>query len=120
MGHVCWSQQPVQDLRAHLDGLGTLYDHRGRDLMLVIKQRHVQMVHVPAGHMHQVENMLPGIKVAFDKYVPANLARYVLSWQYVTSQIARTPDYMCVAIVVKNAIARLHLLGSFEAFNSFS
>lgn len=79
-----------------------------------------KMVHVPAGHMHQVENMLSGTKMAFDKYVPANLARYVLSWQYVTSQIARTPDYMCAVVVVKSAITRLHLLGSFEAVNSFS
>ena len=41
-----------------------------------------------------VENLAPCVKMAFDKYVPANLARYALSWQYVTSQVFRAPDYM--------------------------
>ena len=93
-GRVRLSAQRVQDLREHLNDLHLLYDSKGNDRMPIIEQRHGDMVHVPAGYMHQVENLAPCVKMAFDKYVPANLARYALSWQYVTSQVFRAPDYM--------------------------
>ena len=106
-GKVRLNAQRVQDLRNHLNGKGLLYDSTGRDLMPIIEQRHGDMVHVPAGYMHQVENLQPCVKIAFDKYVCANLARYALSWWYVTCQIWRSSDYMGAAVLVKEAINKL-------------
>jgi len=37
--------------------------------------------------MHQVENLEDCVKIAWDKYVAANMSRYALSWLYVTSQV---------------------------------
>ena len=53
----------VTDLRQHLDSIGLLYDAQSRDRMPIISQRHGQMVHVPAGYMHQVSNMRPCTKM---------------------------------------------------------
>ena len=98
----------MADLRQHLDSLGLLYDASLKDRMPVVEQRHGQMVHVPAGYMHQVVNVKACTKIAFDIYKRANLARYAMSWQYVTSQIARAPDYRGAAVIVKKAIHDLH------------
>ena len=91
----------LAELREHLERLGVLYNDKYRARMHVVEQRHGQMVHVPAGYMHQVSNMKACTKMAFDIYNRANLARYAMSWQYVTSQIYRSPDYMGAGVVVK-------------------
>ncbi len=104
LGRVKLSQARVQDLRSHLNSLSLLYDAKGTDMVPIIKQRHGDMVHVPAGHMHQVENLEDCVKIAWDKYVAANLSRYALSWLYGTSQVTGGADYMAAAVVVKNAI----------------
>ncbi|DBA88811.1 TPA: hypothetical protein ACH3X1_014812 [Trebouxia sp. C0004] len=84
LGRVKLSQDRVQDLRHHLNNLGVLYDAKSNDMVPIIKQRHGDMVRVPAGHMHQVENLEACVKIAWDKYVAANRSRYALSWLYVT------------------------------------
>jgi len=107
LGRVKLSQARVQDLRSHLNSLSLLYDAKGNDMVPIIKQRHGDMVHVPAGHMHQVENLEDCVKIAWDKYVAANMSRYALSWLYVTSQVTGGADYMAAAVVVKNAIIEI-------------
>ncbi|KAL0029489.1 hypothetical protein WJX77_011364 [Trebouxia sp. C0004] len=106
-GHIRLCQRRVQDLRADLAHHGLLYDDMGIDMVPIIEQRHGDIVHVPAGHMHQVENMAGCVKMAWDKYVVAHLDRYALSWRYITNQIRGRPDYMGASVVVKNAILEL-------------
>ncbi len=47
--------------------------------------------------MHQVEN-LEGVKIAWDKYVAANMSQCALSWLYITSQVTGGADYMGAAV----------------------
>ncbi len=116
LGRVKLSQARVQDLRDHLNSLGLLYDAKGNDMVPIIKQRHGDMVHVPAGHMHQVENLEDCVKTAWDKYVAANMTRYALSWLYVTRQVTGGADYMGAAVVVKNAIIELSKDRKYSSF----
>ena len=104
LGRVKLSQARVQDLQSHLNSLGLLYHAKGNDMLPIIKQHHGDMVHVPAGHTHQVENLEDCVQIAWDKYVAAKMSRYALSWLYVTSQVTGGADYMGAAVVVKNAI----------------
>ncbi len=78
----------------------------------IVKQGHGEMVHVPAGWVHQVINMRPCIKMAWDVYQPKHLLNYVLSQQYVASQItstSNTADYMSVMCVIKNLAVELRM-----------
>ena len=104
LGRVKLSQARVQDLRSHLNSMGLLYDAKGNDMLPIVKQRHGDMVHVPAGHMRQVESLEDCVEIAWDKYLAAKMSRYALSWLYVTSQVTGGEDYMGAAVVVKNAI----------------
>ena len=106
-GNIRLTLDRVQDVRTHLANLDLLYDDKGTDMVPIIKQRHGDLVHVPAGYMHQVENLHPCVKLAWDKYVAAHLHRYALSWRYINSQVAGGPDYMGAAVVVKKAILEL-------------
>ena len=63
----------MQDLCAYLAHKGLLYDDMGIDRVPIIEQHHGDIVHVPAGHMHQVENLDGCVKMAWDKYVVAHL-----------------------------------------------
>ena len=70
----------------------------------MIKQRHGDLVHIPAGYMHQVENLQDCTKIAWDMYHAANLQRYALAWRYIHSQLKGAADYMAVAVLIRNAI----------------
>lgn len=50
---------------------------KGSEVVPTAEQRHGDVVHVPAGHMHQVENLEGCVKMAWDKYVVAHLNRDV-------------------------------------------
>jgi len=103
-GHIRLSKRRVQHLRAYLADHGLLYDEMGIDMVPIIEQRHGDIVHVTAGHMHQVENLAGCVKMAWDKYVVAHLDRYALSWRYITNQVRGGAYYMGASVVVKNAI----------------
>ena len=106
-GDIRLSLERVHDLRAHLASLNALYDDKGIDMIPIVKQCHGDMVHVPAGYMHQVENLHPCLKVAWDIYVVEHLHRYALSWRYIGSKMRGAADYMASAVVVKHAILDL-------------
>ena len=108
LNKITLTPERVADLRNHLDSLGLLYDAKLRSRMSIVKQRHGEMVHVPAGYMHQVLNVRACTKMELGIYKTANLARYAMSWEYISSQVARAPDDMGAAIVVKTAIHSSH------------
>ena len=103
-GDIRLTSDRVQDLRTYLAEMNVLYNDKGVEMIVIIKQCHGDMVHVPAGYMHQVTNILPCVKIAWDQYVVQHLHRYALSWRYISSKIRNSPDYMSSAVLVKQAI----------------
>ena len=65
-------------------------------------------VHVRPGWLHQVTNMQPCMKLAWDFYDKAHMAAYVASWQLIASSIMRkiAEDYMAVGLVLLQAILK--------------
>lgn len=49
------------------------------DMVPIVMQRHGDLVHVPAGYMHQVENPEGCAKMVWDKYVVAQFDCYAVS-----------------------------------------
>ena len=107
-GRVLLKHQRVQDLKMHLAEMGLAHDSKGRDTVQILYQRHGDMMHVPAGWPHQVVNLKPCVKMAWDFFTSANMSRYALSWLYISKQMPRSDDYMGAAIVLKNAITNLY------------
>ena len=65
-------------------------------------------VHVPPGWLHQVTNVQPCMKLAWDFYDKAHMAAYVASWQLIASGVTRenAEDYMAVGRVLVQAIRK--------------
>ena len=65
-----------------------------------------QRVHVRPGWMHQVTNLQPCLKLAWDFYTKAQMPAYIASWQLIASPIMRhnAEDYMAVGRVLVKAI----------------
>jgi hypothetical protein len=79
------------------EGVVYIYQHAG------------QGVHVPVGWMHYVRNLQPCVKMAFDKYVPANFALYIRTWHQFCSPVMGCPlsakDYMAAQdVLVASAV----------------
>ena len=82
----------------------------GEPLVHIVRQCHGDIVHVPAGWMHMVQNVPACIKMAWDMYTVDHLTDYVLSWQHVASRLkSNRPDYMAVMGVVTTALTELML-----------
>ena len=78
-------------------------DGKGKAYVQIVHQCHGDLVHVPAGYMHQVCNEQLCLKMAFEDCKPARLLNYVLSWQHIASKYTKksnSPDYMNVMRVV--------------------
>ena len=86
-----------------------MYDSEGRATVQVLYQHNGDMVHVPAGWPHQLLNLKPCVKLAWDYYDPVSMARYARSWLYIRGKyMPRSDDYMGAAVVLKNAIVSLY------------
>ena len=74
-----------------------------------VHQHHGQMVHVPTGWLHQVENLQDCAKIAWDMMVPERMALYMLTWQHILSGITRSnaADYMAATGVLWAAVQKL-------------
>ena len=81
-----------------------MYDSEGRATVQVLYQHNGDMVHVPNGWPHQLLNLKPCVKLAWDYYDPVNMARYALSWLYIRGKyMPRSDDYTGAAVDLKNA-----------------
>ena len=81
----------------------------GYSYVQTVYQHHGQMVHVPAGWLHQVENLQDCVKIAWDMMAPERVALYVLTWQYILSGITRSnaADYVATTGVWWAAVQKL-------------
>ena len=61
-----------------------------------------------AGWMHQVINLQPCLKLAWDVYTKAQMPAYIASWQLIANSIMRhnAEDYMAVGRVLVKAITK--------------
>ena len=76
----------------------------------IVKQGHGDLVHVPAGWLHQVHNVRACIKMAFEKCEPERLLNYVLSWQYIAARYttsSNSADYMAIMAVISKVCTEL-------------
>jgi len=67
-------------------------------------------VYVPAGWVHQVENLQDCVKLAWDFFgSPERLAVCLAAWQHVHAKIAdiNAPDYVCASAVLCKAVQEL-------------
>ena len=78
-GQVLLSPSRVQDLKKFLASKNLAYESEGRATVQVLYQPNGDMVHVPPGWPHQLLNLKPCVKLAWDYYDPVNMAWYVLS-----------------------------------------
>ena len=67
------------------------------------------MVHVPAGWLHQVENLQDCVKIARDTMFPERMALYMRARQHILVGIIRSnaADYMAMIGVLWAAIQKL-------------
>ncbi|KAL3157775.1 hypothetical protein ABBQ32_012200 [Trebouxia sp. C0010 RCD-2024] len=74
-----------------------------------VYQHHGQVVHVPAGWLHQVENLQDCVKIAWDRMVPERMAAYMATWQLVLASVIKSnaPDYMAATGVLWVAVQKL-------------
>jgi len=81
----------------------------GRAYVQTVYQQHGQMVHVPAGWLHQVENLQDCVKIAWDIMVPERMAAYVTTWQHVLACVTKSnaPAYMAATGVMVVAAQKL-------------
>ena len=66
------------------------------------------MVHVPPGWPHQVVNLAPCVKMAWDFYDIEHLTHYVLSRQYIAKYMPKSDDYMGASRLMKNVVASMY------------
>lgn len=61
-----------------------------------------QMVPVPAGWLHQVENLQDCVKIAWDMMFLERMALYMRTWLHILSGITKSnaPDYMAMTGVL--------------------
>ena len=65
--------------------------------MHVIEQHAGEVVHVPSGWVHQVENLAPSLKMAWDYYDGRHMGRYARAHRTVVAPFfgpSQAPDYM--------------------------
>lgn len=100
---------PIQDLEHPLD------DQQLRQLsdagvnLVVIKQRHGDLINVHSGWLHQVKNLVPNVKVAWDRRVVRHMRAYprvhALISAYMGSRGAA--DYVGFAKCCTNAVLQV-------------
>ncbi|DBB04538.1 TPA: hypothetical protein ACH3X1_012620 [Trebouxia sp. C0004] len=94
-GQVLLSPKRVQELKMLLASKNLAYDSEERANVQVLYQHNGDMVHVPAGWPHQVLNLKPCVKLAWDYHDPVNMAQYALSWLYIRGKfMPRGDDYL--------------------------
>jgi len=81
----------------------------GRAYVQTVYQHHGQVMHVPAGWLHQVENLQDCVKIAWDIMVPERMAAYMTTWQHVLACVTKSnaPDYMAAMGVLWVAAQKL-------------
>ena len=104
--HVTLSRGRMVEFVEHLAKLGLATDKKGVSMVLDVYQHHGDVVYVPPGHMHQVENLQNCTKVAFDRYKVEELSQYAMSWMHVAPHLDMVPDYMAANRVVLQAICQ--------------
>ena len=74
-----------------------------------VYQHHGQVVHVPAGWLHQVENLQDCVKIAWDMMIPERMGAYMATWQHVLATVTKSnaPDYMAARGVLWAAVQKL-------------
>ena len=74
-----------------------------------VYQHHGQVVNVPAGWLHQVENLQDCVKIAWDIMVSERMAAYMATWQHVLACVTKSnaPDYMAAMGVLWVAAQKL-------------
>jgi oxalate decarboxylase/phosphoglucose isomerase-like protein (cupin superfamily) len=89
----------VQQLQEYLNGMRP-------NSLVIVKQRHGQVVYVPPGWAHQVTNEQPCLKVAWDYYDPNNFGKYALVHKMASRffGVAMSPDYVSINLVAMKAL----------------
>lgn len=78
--------------------------------VVMLEQKPGQLVHVPPGWVHQVTNMSPNVKVAWDYYDANNMHKYVelqhkLASRYFKGSMAR--DYMSFNMIMSVLVGNM-------------
>ena len=78
--------------------------------VVVLEQKPGQLVHVPSGWVHQVINMSPNVKVAWDYYDASNMHKYVelqhkLASRYFKGSMAG--DYMSFNMIMSVLVGNM-------------
>ena len=78
--------------------------------VVILEQKPGQLVHVPPGWVHQVTNMSPNVKVAWDYYDASNMHKYVelqhkLASRYFKGSMAR--DYMSFNMIMSVLVGNM-------------
>ena len=98
------------------DHIAKLQVHLGEDpksgeaYVRVVYQFHGERMYVPAGWVHQVENLQDCVKLAWDFFAsPERLAVCVAAWQHVHAKIPHinAADYLYAAAVLCQAVQEL-------------
>ncbi|KAL3134232.1 hypothetical protein ABBQ38_006663 [Trebouxia sp. C0009 RCD-2024] len=81
----------------------------GNAYVQTVYQHHGQLVHVPAGWLHQVENLQDCVKIAWDMMTPERMGAYMATWQHVLASVIKSnaPDYMAATGVLWVAVQKL-------------
>ena len=81
----------------------------GRVYVQTVYQHHGQVVHMPAGWLHQVETLQDCVKLAWDIMLPERMAAYMATWQHVLASVTESsaPDYMAAMDVLWVAAQKL-------------
>lgn len=95
--------------RIHLSGKDfkdfvAFMNQNGADRVRIVKQFAGTLVHVPPGWVHQVTNLQPCLKLAWDVYERANYGAYALLQQRIASPLfgtAMAPDYMALSAAIQ-------------------
>lgn len=78
--------------------------------VVILEQKPGQLVHVPPGWVHQVTNMSPNVKVAWDYYDASNMHKYTelqykLASRYFKGSMAR--DYMSFNMIMSVLVGNM-------------
>ncbi len=114
-GHADGLSQGSASFKLSTDEIAALTAHLGKDsngdpYVRVVYQFHGQRVYVPAGWVHQVENLQDCVKLAYEFFKsPSRLAVCLAAWQHVHARIASisATDYLYAAAVLCNAVDKL-------------
>lgn len=76
-------------------------DSNGDSYLIVLEQRHGDMVYVPPGYLHGVTNVTACVKIAWDLYDLKHIPAYVAAWHHIASRFTSAPDdYMACRLVI--------------------